>query len=98
LIRGLPEDALLARPMGQGEAWTRTHELLASVVEVVSVSAADRRLKKPLQVPRPKPARPSRANRPAVERAKGAVPLGEAMTRLDNGAGRVRVVHRGGPS
>ena len=36
-----------------GEEWTVTDDLLALLVEVTSVSAADRKLRKPIQVPRP---------------------------------------------
>ncbi len=93
MIAGLPEDALLARPAGQSEIWTRNHELLASLVEVVSVGVAERAIKKPISVPRPQPKRVkvARDRRADVERAEGAVSLDEAMRAL-NEKGRVRVV------
>lgn len=36
-----------------GEEWTVTDDLLALLIEVTSVPAADRKLRKPIQVPRP---------------------------------------------
>jgi hypothetical protein len=36
-----------------GEDWTVTDDLLALLVEVSSVAASDRKLKKPITVPRP---------------------------------------------
>ena len=89
----LPEDALLVRPAGQEETWTRTHELLATLVEVMSVAASERRLKKPIEVPRPRP--PKRRpvaeaqTRREVEKAAGAVSVTDAMSSMQ-AAGRVR--------
>lgn len=84
---------MLVRPAGQPETWTKTHELLATLVEVMSVSAAERRLKKPIEVPRPRP--PKRRpvaqaeQRRANEKAAGAVDVGAAMDQFQ-AAGRVR--------
>ncbi|GIH95442.1 hypothetical protein ACFFMN_23030 [Planobispora siamensis] len=45
--------------MRQAEQWTLHHELLAQVIEVVSILAAEMRIKKPIQIPRPsRPANP----------------------------------------
>ncbi|MGW4694868.1 hypothetical protein ACWEO1_21120 [Kitasatospora cineracea] len=54
-MRGLPADALLRRPAADAgtDRWGLTEELLAQLVEMVSVFAADRRLLKPVELPRP---------------------------------------------
>lgn len=67
--------------------WTRTHELLASLVEVVSVSAAERALRKPIQIPRPQ--RKQTAEERREERAAAAVPIAEAVQTF-TAQGRVR--------
>lgn len=41
-----------------GEGWTVTDDLLALLVEVTSVSASGRQLKKPIEVPRPEKPKP----------------------------------------
>lgn len=94
MIAGLPEDALLSRPFGQVETWTQLHELMAIAAEVTSVGAANRRLKRPVEITRPSAPRTSRApreQRASLEAAKGAVPLADAMVALRI-AGRVRSV------
>jgi hypothetical protein len=53
LLRGLPEEALTNRPDPTEPYWGATHELLAQVVEEVSVLASDRRRKKPREIERP---------------------------------------------
>jgi hypothetical protein len=53
LIRTLPAEARLARIPGDDVKWTVETELLACIVEEVSVLAADRRRRKPLEIPRP---------------------------------------------
>lgn len=45
-----------------GEGWTVTDDLLALLVEISSVTAAERKLKKPIEVPRP-----NRKKAPEVE-------------------------------
>lgn len=57
LVKGLPPEALIRIPAderGRGhEPWTAYHELLAQLVEVTSIGAAEHRLKKPIKVNRP---------------------------------------------
>ncbi len=55
LVKGLPRDALVRTPAEERgrEPWTAYHELLAQLIELTSVTAADHRIKKPLKVPRP---------------------------------------------
>lgn len=51
-----------------GEEWTVTDDLLALLVEVTSVSASDRKLRKPITLPRPgdeKKKRQQQQQRPA---------------------------------
>jgi hypothetical protein len=63
------------------------------LLEVVSVQAAERRLKKPIEVPRPRP--PKRRpvaqaqTRRETEKAAGAVSVSDAMSAF-HAAGRVR--------
>lgn len=67
--------------------WTRTHELLASVVEVVSVGVAEKALRDPIRVPRPERVLSDeqiRADRQAQE-----VPIGDAVE-MFAAQGRVR--------
>lgn len=53
--------------------WELLHELLATILEEVSILAADRRRKKPLEVPRPGWFRAKATGRnPGVARAGGA--------------------------
>lgn len=69
-MRGLPDDALVRTTPEQRsqEKWTVEMELLAQVVEEVSVLASDRRRKKPVQVPRPDHlTRKGRPDRPAED-------------------------------
>lgn len=54
LLRALPAEARLSRLPGDEVAWSTDTELLARLVEEVSVLAADKRRKKPLEVPRPR--------------------------------------------
>jgi hypothetical protein len=95
LLAGLPEDARLAQPIGQAQTWTPIHELLASAVEVLSVPASQRRLKKPVEVQRPRPAKPARDARARIERARGAVSITEAQIAF-TAAGKVRPNQAGG--
>ncbi|WP_327074441.1 hypothetical protein OG196_31875 [Kitasatospora purpeofusca] len=54
-MRGLPAEALLRRDAAEigADRWGLTQELLAQAVELISVMAADRRLRKPVELPRP---------------------------------------------
>ncbi|MFJ4189429.1 hypothetical protein [Kitasatospora sp. NPDC089509] len=54
-MRGLPADALLRRDGAEigADRWGLTQELLAQLVELVSVLAADHRLRRPVELPRP---------------------------------------------
>lgn len=69
LLRGLPPESQLQQELaGQPltEAWTWERELLATLVEVCSVTATERhRLRKPVTVTRPRSAEPP-AQRPAT--------------------------------
>lgn len=62
------------------------------MVEVISVGAAERRLKKPIEIPRPRPLRrpvAAREQRAQAERAAGAVSVADAIPAFA-AAGRVR--------
>ncbi|WP_416875966.1 hypothetical protein [Kitasatospora sp. SC0581] len=54
-MRGLPAEALLRRDGAEvgGDRWGLTQELLAQLVELVSVLAAEHRLRRPVELPRP---------------------------------------------
>lgn len=53
-MRGLPEDSLLVGGTDRRlQQWDTQTELLAQVVEVVSVLASDHRFREPRKVPRP---------------------------------------------
>ncbi|MEV7926098.1 hypothetical protein [Kitasatospora sp. NPDC088779] len=54
-MRGLPADALLRRDEAEvgADRWGLTQELLAQLVELVSVLAAEHRLRRPVELPRP---------------------------------------------
>ena len=53
----MPKGSCLRTTMEErmADGWTVTDDLLALLIEVSSVTASGRQLKKPLQVPRPKP-------------------------------------------
>lgn len=71
------------------------HELLASNVEVVSVSAADKRLREPIQIPRPKPPRKRRERvNAAPDAERGEMSMADAMKKFA-AEGKVRKVKRG---
>jgi hypothetical protein len=53
LIAGLPDGALCKQDNPGETPWGVTEELLAQLVEEVSVLAADRRRKDPITIPRP---------------------------------------------
>ncbi len=53
LVGGLPPEARLAREDPTEPEWGVTEELLAQMVEVMSVYASERRLKEPRVIPRP---------------------------------------------
>lgn len=59
LLDGLPVEARCRQedPDDPASSWGSTEELLAQLIEEVSVLAADRRRKEPRQLPRPKPRR-----------------------------------------
>lgn len=73
LVKGLPRDALVRTPAEERgrDPWTAELELMAQLIEVTSVIAAEHRLKKPHKVPRPKrvKARRAAAQRRAGDRA-----------------------------
>lgn len=50
-MRTTPE---IRRQLEQSRLWTNNTELLAMLVEVMSVLASERRISKPIEVPRPK--------------------------------------------
>ncbi|MGW3181650.1 hypothetical protein ACWDD9_20480 [Kitasatospora sp. NPDC001119] len=54
-MRGLPAEALLRRDEAEvgADRWGLTQELLAQVVELLSVLAAEHRLRRPVELPRP---------------------------------------------
>ncbi len=53
LLRSLPAEARLARLPGDEVVWSTNTELLARLVEEISILSSDRRRKKPLEIPRP---------------------------------------------
>jgi len=55
LVKGLPRDALVRTPESERgrDPWTAELELMAQLVEVVSIQAAEMKLRKPIKVPRP---------------------------------------------
>jgi hypothetical protein len=55
LVKGLPRDALVRTPESERgrDPWTAELELMAQLVEITSIAAAEMKLKKPIQVPRP---------------------------------------------
>lgn len=89
LMRGLPADALLRRDSSEigADRWGLTEELLAQVVEITSVIAAERRLKQPVELPRPGQlrARTDPAGAGGMGRAVGVL---RASTREVRGGGR----------
>lgn len=56
LIKGLPRDALVRTPESERgrDPWTAELELMAQLIEVVSITASGKQLRKPIKVPRPK--------------------------------------------
>lgn len=86
LLRGLPAEARLARLPVDPVVWTTRDELLARLLEETSVLAADKRRKKPLELPRPASIREAEEEaKPTVNGLTGLVAMAEA-------AGRVRHV------
>lgn len=53
LVEGLPEQARTRRAADDRVWWGFTEELLAQLVELTSIVAADKRITEPRQVPRP---------------------------------------------
>jgi len=55
LIKALPPTALVRTPVDERvrDPWTAYHELLAQLVEVVSIGAAEMKLRRPIKVNRP---------------------------------------------
>lgn len=89
LIKGLPRDALVRTPVEErGRApWTAELELMAQLIEMTSVLASERRIKKPVKVPRPDQPKKRRmrttarqASRPAE--GPGVSPYGAAIAAL----------------
>lgn len=75
LLKGLPPTALSRTPperRGVDEPWTAVHELLAQLIEVTSIPAAERRLNEPITVPRPGRPTPPAAAEPGTEVTRAA--------------------------
>lgn len=55
LIKGLPPDALVRLPVDDRgrDRWTVEVELLAQLIEVVSIGTAERAIREPIRIPRP---------------------------------------------
>ncbi|WP_406205311.1 hypothetical protein OH807_30630 [Kitasatospora sp. NBC_01560] len=70
-MRGLPAEALLRRDGGEAgsDRWGLTQELLAQAVELISVMAAERRLRQPIELPRPAHMRAGHSNEDGMARA-----------------------------
>ena len=79
LIKTLPAEALVRTPVEErGRApWTAELELMAQLIEMTSVLAADRRIKKPVKVPRPnQPNKRRMRTTPAAREGRQAAPAG----------------------
>jgi len=72
MIKGLPADSLVRTPVGErGRGrWTIELELMAQLIEICSVTAADHRLKKPIRIPRPDKTSQQSQVAPSVRRAR----------------------------
>ena len=98
LINRLPREALVRTPVDErGRApWTAELELVAQLIEMTSVLAADRRIKKPVKVPRPnqptKRRMPTTAARPGQPQA-GVSAYGAAIAALGGAQPRSRIQH-----
>jgi hypothetical protein len=81
LLDALPPDARSRRKDPDDEPWGVTEELLAQLVEMTSVVAAERRLKEPILLPRPGlPDRGKRAaGKPGANTVVGLGPATAAM-------------------
>ncbi len=70
MISRLPDDCLLKttpelrQRLAQAKEWTVETELLAKIFEEISILAAERRRKKPVELPRPDHLRPQRRRKP----------------------------------
>jgi len=88
---------LLAHPPGRYEPWSPTEELLAQLIEEVSIVASERRRKAPREVHRPgtprRPSAPTPAAAAAAANPNGAgTAVGHlAVARAFADRGRVRV-------
>lgn len=80
LLKGLPPTALSRTPAerrGVDEPWTAVHELLAQLIEVTSIPAAEMRLNKPIEVPRPGRPAPGADDEPGTEVVRAAEQPGD---------------------
>lgn len=59
LIEGLPDEALCKQPAEADRPWSETKELLARILEEVSIMAANHQRAEPLDYPRPGPGHPA---------------------------------------
>ncbi|MGW4891056.1 hypothetical protein ACWEQL_02135 [Kitasatospora sp. NPDC004240] len=82
-MRGLPAEALLRRDAGEvgSDRWGLTQELLAQAVELISVLAAERRLRKPVELPRPAHLRASHTHDAGADKMARAVAVLRGTTR-----------------
>lgn len=92
LVKGLPRDALVRTPLAERgrDPWTAELELMAQLVEVVSVSAAEMKLRAPIKVPRPQDGQAQEAAREAGQQVAAAAevnPYRGAMAVLSGGGG-----------
>jgi hypothetical protein len=78
---GLPEEARARRPDATKVPWGQVEELLAQIVEEVSVLAADHRRKEPRQIPRPYARTQQRpaAQRPHLQMMQAAMGQGRVQ-------------------
>ncbi|MFD7450368.1 hypothetical protein [Kitasatospora sp. NPDC059827] len=86
-MRGLPAEALLRRDGAEvgADRWGLTQELLAQLVELVSVLAAEHRLRRPVELPRPAYLRAGRGHEHAGQGMARAVAV---LRRTGKAAGR----------
>lgn len=89
LIHGLPNEARINRPderererlTAEAERWSRTEQLLALLIEVVSIKVAGKGLKKPVEIDRPgKTKKPERITGRRDPRRDASTPAVEAPT------------------
>jgi hypothetical protein len=90
LLQSMPPDAACRWQPGQDRTpWHTTEELLAGLLEEVSVLTSDRRRREPLRIPRPN-AKPQPDSPTQVTGAKGLIGLARARGLMGPASARGR--------